>query len=196
MSKVAYLVGPTGAGKNFVTKQFASSATVISIDEHIRPIAEELCPYLRERQQQEQSLWKALVTHCDAPAGIAKVLQRRDAVPAVNRCVLIEGEMLCYEFFFDGFKTALELCGITADAEEVFWLEPPVDVHLKQIHQRGVLEQREWSSAEVEDWRRRYRAYLNENRRLEGVKPRQSSGALVIAIAEFFGVCPPPDPDA
>jgi len=162
MLRIAYLIGPTGSGKTYITNKLRGSSHIITADAIQHWTAVRLCPFLTSGAF-DWRLWKLLLKHCDVRNAIQLTFRERNLIPSDNlRPILAEGAILGLSDFRHAFAEALKNEGLSIGEERVFWLDPKAPVLLSRVKERGRPNQSDYNLKKAEDSRRWFAKEVGE----------------------------------
>ena len=162
MTKVAYLIGPSGSGKGYIAARVKEDARAIEVD-RLRDKAERQLHVHYRRLPDEWRRCDNLLRTKKVPSELSAVLAELQPPLSDERSLLAEGISLGHDCWREAFRTALVCRGITITDERVFWVDPPAEVIWRNRQQRGREDQRNETLETVREHRDYYAERLSHD---------------------------------
>jgi hypothetical protein len=183
MTKIAYIVGVTGAGKGHVADSLNSVSHVITVDGIQHFAGTRLAPFSIAGAVWNWEFWRSLLKHNDVPSAIQLAIENRhpgslnDGIP-----IVAEAAILAMDDWRKAFAEALHRIDVTVDNEAIFWLDPPVEQLLLNIQTRDRPNQRDFDQKKAEDSRQWYRSQAKHLLHCR----YESAETVTAAVQRFF----------
>jgi len=139
LPKVAFLTGIPGAGKSWIGKELASRniAAHINGDEVRRRTVLMLYPGADSRSLWSESFWDHLFVTTDVKPAIQYAIDSF-VLPNLNQSLplLFDAFLTSHSGFRSACTAALNSSGYPVEAEELFWIDPPLSLVVEQANSR------------------------------------------------------------
>lgn len=139
MPRVAFLTGIPGAGKSWIGRELTSRnlAAHINGDEVRRRAVLKLCPEADSRSLWSESFWDKLFVSTNVQPAIQHAIDSF-VVPNLDHSLplLFDAFLTSHAGFRSACSAALNSAGYLVEAEQLFWIDPPLVKVVEQANSR------------------------------------------------------------
>lgn len=164
MTRIAFIIGCSGAGKSYTANLFNNRAHVIHIDQIVGQAIMRLCPFMKPGVGSNRELWKSLLKYTDAADAIGYAIQHCYPTNQFNngQPIVVEGTMLSCEEWRDTFVSALKKMGVVISSSEIFLLDVQPNQLFENIQRRGRKKEKHLKLQNVRNQQKNYYSQISD----------------------------------